>query len=354
MTHSPRYSVIVPAYNAVDVLGACLRALLDQSVPQSQYEIIVVDDGSVDATARLARGFGIQVLQQSHSGPAAARNLGAKSARGRLLLFTDADCVPIRTWITAIAGPLEDDEGVAGAKGVYRTLQRGVIPRLAQVEFEEKYARLANAQSIDFVDTASAAFRRDAFWQAGGFDQCFEQASNEDTQLSFQLAALGWRLAFAPEAVVHHLHSESLRRYLQRKWRHGYWRVRVYRRHPGKIAGDSYTPRSLQLQFAAAWLTLLLGLLPGARRAALLMLVTFVAGVVPFVRRAGQVAPALAAVMPFILYLRAMALGLGLASGVGAFAIEALQRWLARRIASRNEQLSPGQPGERSRTRPGK
>jgi cellulose synthase/poly-beta-1,6-N-acetylglucosamine synthase-like glycosyltransferase len=313
--HAIRYSVIVPAYNAQQTLEACLKALADQSVPAETFEVIVVDDGSTDATAEVAERYPVRVLRQAHAGPATARNLGARVARGRYLLFTDADCIPTRDWIEQITRPLEADERVAGVKGTYRTGQTSLVARFAQVEFEEKYAHLRQAESIDFIDTGSAAFRRDAFWEIGGFDARFRAASNEDTQLSFSLVARGWRLAFADRATVYHKHSESLTRYVLRKWRHGFWRVQVYQRHPAKMTGDSYTPRSTQLQFAGVVLAMALAPLRPSRRFAPLGLLLFLIGTVPFVRRAWSVGWDVAAATPFILLARALALASGLALG---------------------------------------
>ena len=310
-----RYSVIVPAYNARHTIGACLGALAEQTVPGAAFEVIVVDDGSTDATAEVAARHPVRVITQAHAGPATARNLGARAARGRYLLFTDADCIPTHDWVEQIARPLEADEGVAGVKGTYRTRQTSLIARFSQVEFEEKYALLSRVRDIDFIDTGSAAFRRDAFWEIGGFDTSFRAASNEDTQLSFSLVERGWRLAFADRATVYHEHSESLARYVLRKWRHGFWRVQVYRRHPAKMAGDSYTPRSTQLQFAGVVLALLLAPLRPSRRFAPLGLLLFLLGTVPFVRRAWPVGRDVAAATPLILLARALALASGLALG---------------------------------------
>jgi glycosyltransferase involved in cell wall biosynthesis len=311
-----RCSIIVPAFNAEKSLDNCLQALLAQSISRDQYEILVVDDGSHDSTAAIASRYPVTLLHQTHAGPACARNLGAREARAPFLLFTDADCEPVPTWAEAILRPLEADSRIAGCKGVYRTRQRGLIPRMAQVEFEEKYAHLRRQQSIDFVDTSSAAFRADAFWSAGGFDTSFHAASNEDTQLSFALVSQGWQLVFCDDAIVYHRHSETVAQYLRRKWRHGYWRVRVYRQYPDKMAGDSYTPRSTQVQMAAAVLSVASLLHPATRRVAVASGAAFLLATTPFVRRALGEGADVAAVVPPLLFLRALALASGLAVGV--------------------------------------
>ncbi|MBI2467114.1 MAG: glycosyltransferase family 2 protein [Candidatus Rokubacteria bacterium] len=92
---SPLASVVIPAYDAEATLPACLAALARQSLAPERFEVIVVDDGSTDATAQVAERAGVRVVRlPANAGPAAARNRGAQAARGEVLVFTDADCEP--------------------------------------------------------------------------------------------------------------------------------------------------------------------------------------------------------------------------------------------------------------------
>jgi hypothetical protein len=154
-----------------------------------------------------------------------------------------------------------------------------------------------------------------AFWLGGPFAPPSPTASNEDTLLPNTRAARAHRLVFAERAVVFHRHPESLGRYLLRKWRHGYWRVRVYRDHPRKMVGDSYTPRSTQVQFLAAPLLLACLIVPRLQRYAVGPGLAFGLAVAPFVRRAWPFGLDVAAAVPIVLFLRALALWVGLAMG---------------------------------------
>jgi lipopolysaccharide/colanic/teichoic acid biosynthesis glycosyltransferase/GT2 family glycosyltransferase len=257
----PQVSVVIPAYNAADLLPECLIALAAQDMPRNSYELIVVDDGSTDSTAELGRIHGAQVISQPNAGPAAARNQGAAAAQGELLLFTDADCAPTPGWISALTAPFTDPH-VAGAKGAYLTHQQGITPRFTQLEYEERYDRMAGLESIDFVDTYSAAYRRDVFLANGGFDTIFPTASVEDQELSFRLAEKGYRLVFVPEALVYHQHNPTVRSYFRRKYLIGYWKALLARWHPGRLVRDSHTPQTLKIQMVLLALTLL-GLVSG-------------------------------------------------------------------------------------------
>ncbi len=313
-------SVIIPAYQAAGELRACLRALNSQTVPRGWYEVIVVDDGSADDTAGVAREEGAdQVLVIPHGGPAAARNAGLEVARGEIVLFTDADCEPGPEWVERMLAPFADPE-VSGAKGTYRTRQQAIIARLVQLEYEFRYERMARAPRIDFIDTYSAAYRRSVLLQAGGFDPAFPIPSAEDVDLSFRLARAGHKLVFVPDAWVWHSHPDRLGSYLRRKARYGFWRALLYLRHPDKIQGDVHTDPSLKLQFAIlalAALSLSGGLLWRPLIVlSLAFMLAFIATTIPFARWAWRRDRAVAIAWPAVTLARVFVQGASLALGL--------------------------------------
>jgi lipopolysaccharide/colanic/teichoic acid biosynthesis glycosyltransferase/GT2 family glycosyltransferase len=316
-------SVIVPAHNAAQTIEECIEALLKQSVPQKRYEIIVVDDGSSDDTATLARSYGVRVLTQPHRGPGAARNVGAGQATGEILLFTDADCAPTRTWIEEMTRPFADPE-VVGVKGTYLTRQRELVARFVQIEYEDKYDRMARQERIDFVDTYSAGYRRDVFLANGGFDTTFPTASVEDQELSFRLARKGYKMVFAPQARVYHYHDVSLGEYVRRKFNIGYWKALLTQWHPERLVRDSHTPQTLKLQIILLGLgvvsLLVAPLWPRSLWIAGGMTGLFLISTFSFVTKATRKNLAVALASPFILALRAASLGLGFALGKARFA----------------------------------
>ena len=244
---NPRFSIIIPAYNAEKTLSACLESLADQSVAKEDYEIIVVDDGSTDGTAKIAKKFDVKYIFQTNQGPAAARNKGAGAAAAQIILFTDADCVPDHNWIREMVSPFGDRE-IVGVKGAYKTRQTKLAARFAQAEFEDRYDLLKKSSTIDMIDTYSAAYKKDIFLSIGGFDESFPVANNEDTDLSYRLSASGHKLVFNPVAFVYHTHPDTFVKYLKLKFRRGYWRMVVYRRYPDKAVKDSYTPAVIKIQ----------------------------------------------------------------------------------------------------------
>ncbi|MCU0521981.1 MAG: flippase-like domain-containing protein [Anaerolineae bacterium] len=313
-------SVIVPAYNEGEQVGVCVRALAEQSVARGDYEILVVDDASIDATAAIAQAAGAdRVLTIEHGGAAAARNAGLRAASGEVVLFTDADCAPCHEWIESMVRHFRDP-AVMGVKGTYRTRQGSLIARLVQLEFEMRYERMATLPEIDFIDTYAAAYRRHVLVEEGGFDVDYPVPSAEDVDLSFRLSQRGYHLVFAPEAWVWHTHPVSLYAYLRRKMRFGYWRALLYLRYPAKIGGDAHTDPALKVQFGLVALVLLFGvgglLWPPLWLAAGLCLAAFLLTTMSFVRWAWRRDRAVALVWPGVALLRVALQGAGLAVGL--------------------------------------
>lgn len=320
-------SVVIPAQNAASTIAACLTALQQQTVTADTYEVIVVDDGSTDETAVIATNHGATVIRHSQRrGAAAARNSGIQAAQGTIICFTDADCQPDPDWIAQISQPLCQQPDIIGSKGIYGSRQRQLVARFVQIEYEDKYDLLQGQETIDFIDTYSAAYRRDVLLANDGFDENVYYV--EDQELSFRLAARGYKMVFQPAARVFHQHSDTLVKYGRKKFQIGYWKAQIIRRFPNRAVKDSHTPQVLKLQMllVAAWLGLLpawlLGQLlwpPSAFLAAGLLLLTlllFWATTIPFVKKAWPKDRAVALASPPLLAVRALALGLGYGWGL--------------------------------------
>ncbi|MBP1711749.1 MAG: spsQ 3 [Deltaproteobacteria bacterium] len=309
-----RYSVVIPAYNAGRTLPDTLTALKQQTISHEEYEVIVVDDGSTDDTADAARRFGVNCIGQPNRGPAAARNHGARVAKGDIILFTDADCSPDRDWLRQMTLPFQNEKTI-GVKGAYRTNQKTLAARFAQAEFEDRYDLLGKADAIDMVDTYSAAFRKDMFIKIGLFDESFPVANNEDTELSYRMCAAGYRLEFNPEAIVYHLHPDSFVKYLRLKFKRGYWRMIVYRNYPGKAIKDTYTPIVIKLQTMMAACSILSVLFSIASPVLLkltgLLFLGIMASSIPFSVKTFKKDPIIALISPLVVLGRSLSFALG-------------------------------------------
>ena len=312
-------SIIIPTFNGGARIAGCLDALLKQTSGRDA-EILVVDDGSTDNTEEVVTAYpGIRLVSQSNGGPAAARNRGVLEARGTIVLFTDDDCVPTSGWLAAMTDPFKDPD-VVGVKGVYRTHQRRLVARFVQVEYEDKYRLMSHRPEIDFVDTYSAAFRRDRFLEVNGFDTSFPVACAEDVDLSYRMSARGWTMKFVPTAVVYHTHPDTLWSYLKKKYKFAFWRILAIRNNPNKAIRDSHTPQvmKLQLLFAPALLLAIAAdlLIHPKISATLLAWFGFVVSTLPFAWRAIAKDPVVGLLSPGLLAVRACAQGSGVAAGL--------------------------------------
>jgi len=220
MSSSTVFSIVVPTFNRPRPLAECLSALARLDYPRSNYEVIVADDGGssdLDEEVRpFARELGIRVVRQENSGPARARNLGASIACGRFLAFTDDDCQPAPSWLTALEARLTEhpDRLIGGA--VVNALKENPYAVASQIITDVAYAHYnRDLQNPRFFASNNLAVAVCLFHEADGFNQCFDLSAAEDRDFCDSWQNRGSRLAWAPEAVVYHRHSMGLR---------GFWR----------------------------------------------------------------------------------------------------------------------------------
>lgn len=311
-------SIIIPTFKGASRIGRCLDALLLQTKGRG-IEIVVVNDGSPDDTAgTMSRYPDVRLINQTNAGPAAARNRGALDATGSIILFTDDDCVPTPGWIDAMLNPFDDPQ-VVGVKGVYRTHQEQLVARFVQIDYEDRYRLMSRHEFIDFIDTYSAGFRRDRFLEMDGYDTSFPVACSEDAELSYRMAGRGWKMKFAPNAVVYHTHPDTLSSYLCKKYKFAYWRVLAVRKNPSKAVKDSHTPQlmKLQLLFLPALAGAVIFDMAVAPRLSLsaAVIAAFLLSTLPFSLRAIRKDLAVGLLSPALLALRSGAQLLGVAAG---------------------------------------
>ena len=223
-----RVSVVVPTCRRPHLLDRCLAALDEQDFDPAAYEVIVVDDGPCDETRRLVADWArrarpaVRYLAAGCAhGPAAARNRGWRAARGDIIAFTDDDCLPAPTWLTAGAAAFVD--GVAAVSG------RVVVPLPpTPTDYERDVAGLARSEFV----TANCFYRRAVLAAAGGFDEHFTIPWREDTDLYFTLLERDCRVARAAEAVVVHPVRPAGWGVSLRQQRKSMFNALLYKKHP--------------------------------------------------------------------------------------------------------------------------
>jgi glycosyltransferase involved in cell wall biosynthesis len=202
MSGVPRVTVIMPVLNEARRVSACLDALAAQEGAPS-FEMIVVDNGSHDPTPDLVRshGIGARLETEPARGPYAARNTGIAAARGEIVAFTDADCLPDRRWLAEGVAAMDAGADLAGG----RVVQMGsanptVWERYDRATYldQDLYIRIEN-----FAATANLFVRAKVFADLGGFVP--QLTASGDQELCRRAVRAGYRLVYAPECrVLHH------------------------------------------------------------------------------------------------------------------------------------------------------
>jgi len=205
----PRVSVVIPVYNAEATLAECLTRLCNSTY--SDFEVVLVDDGSTDQTAVIAANFPVRIVPtEGRVGPGAARNLGARAAEGELLFFIDSDVMVRPDTVARVAAALEEDGGVAGVCGVQAAemRHRNLVSQYKNLWMRWTYVRKRG--DVPLFYTTAAAIKRMAFLTAGGFDPGYGTPNVEDTAFGQRLARLGIRIRVDPELEVEHVKRYSL------------------------------------------------------------------------------------------------------------------------------------------------
>ena len=172
----PRFSVVVPAHNEADGLAATLEALRAQDV-DAAYEVLVVDNASTDATAAIARAYGVRVVPEPRRGVCQARQSGVDAAEGEIVASTDADSVVPRDWLRRLDLTLRADPTLVAVAGPCRYADppwwAAVFPPLFFVVVDRLHARTGR---LLYLTATNVAFRRDGF---PGYDVRLTQGGDE-------------------------------------------------------------------------------------------------------------------------------------------------------------------------------
>lgn len=205
----PPLSVVVPAHNAATTLPRCLAAITS-SAPKGT-EIIVVDDGSTDDTAAIARGFGATMVHHDHAtGPARARNAGVARSNATVVLFVDADVEVAGDAIERVLDTLNAHPDLSAVFGSYDdSPAAGTLVSDYRNLLHHFVHQQANEASTSFW-AGLGAIRRSVLDACGGFDERYAQPSIEDIELGARLSAAGRRIRLDKSVRGTHLKRWTL------------------------------------------------------------------------------------------------------------------------------------------------
>jgi glycosyltransferase involved in cell wall biosynthesis len=228
-----RISFIVPVYNDEKTVGKAIASILSQRIPDREgvqnvepiVEIIVVDDGSTEGSARVVRERfpEITLVTQPNGGEASALNEGLKHCTGNFVAIVEADVALYPGWLEILSAEF-DDPFVMGAGGYLVTPPSDPwIARIAGYEVELKFA--TKERITGHITSANALYRREAFERFGGFDEHLRNASL-DSDFNSRIVAGGYKLIYNKDARAQHHYKPRFSDYLRRQY--AYARYRMY------------------------------------------------------------------------------------------------------------------------------
>ncbi len=231
-------TVYIPAYNVSEFLPRSIESLLAQSHPPD--EILIIDDGSRDATPEIAQRYPQITLirHERNRGLAAARNTAFQKARNEYVASIDADVVADPNWLAALIPNMQNPK-IAGVGGrLIEGVRRTVADRWRCAHMPQEWG----PDPIDdprFLFGCNNLFRKSAVLEAGGYDEAM-RTNGEDADLSRKLHERGWKLFYDPNARATHLRHDTIRSVLD-----AYWRWLFY--------GSKWYPKGMRLITVCAY-----------------------------------------------------------------------------------------------------
>lgn len=223
-----KFSIIIPSHNRPERLRSCLEAISRLSYPSSDFEVVVVDDGSPrplrDAvTAKpFAQPFALRFLRQQNAGPATARNLATDSAAGRWLVFLDDDCVPRPDWLSQFDEAVGRHPACLLAGRTRNGRPSNIFAETNQSLVDFVVDWFHDAQSPHrFFPSNNIAVPANAFREIGGFDESFPAAGGEDREFCSRWLASGRSMVRVHDAWIDHYHPQDLISFLRMHYRYG-------------------------------------------------------------------------------------------------------------------------------------
>ena len=228
----PRVSVVVASYNGAATLDECLSSLERLTYPD--YEIIVIDDGSRDATAEIAGRYRVHCIRVENGGLSRARNLGIAAASGAIVAFLDSDAFADPDWLYFLVTSLEEQDAAAVGGPNLSPAGDGFVAQCVDRAPGNPTHVLIDDELAEHVPGCNMAFRKSALEALGGFD-AVHRAAGDDVDVCWKLLARGQRIAFSPGGFVWHHRRASVRAFLRQQRGYGYAEGHLKRSYPGRF-----------------------------------------------------------------------------------------------------------------------
>lgn len=228
----PVISVIIPVHNGENTIEKCLDSIIDQSI--SEFEVVVVDNASNDATKDLIYAYSIKDRRiryffEVKKGRGHARARGIECSRGSILAWTDADCVVPHNWLEQLTGPISRGEEMV-VQGNEDFINSGYWSIQTQEAGQRHMDDQVKQQHyIDHVDTKNLGIKKDLLIKIGGFNRRLKAL--EDFELKVRLKKAGKKIFYMRDLRVKHFHRERFKDLFRSRFEQGYWAAVIFFLH---------------------------------------------------------------------------------------------------------------------------
>ena len=220
-----RVSLYIPCYNAQGYINKCLEAVLRQSYPVD--EILVIDDGSTDATAAAASRYPVRIIRSEYNrGLASARNTALRQAKNNFVASVDADCVIGRDWLKECMKNFGSPK-VAMVGGRLEEAHNNEIADCWRGTHLKHHWGEENMTNPVFLSGSNLVMRKDLVGLAGFYDEKRYRNNYEDVDLSLRVKRLGFNLVYAPAAEALHIRRDTIISALETFWK---WKFPDYKK----------------------------------------------------------------------------------------------------------------------------
>jgi O-antigen biosynthesis protein len=229
----PMVSVVICAYNAERTMRPCLESL--RRIDYPNFEVIIVDDGSRDATADISMDFPeFRLIRQPNKGLSVARNVGMHAARGEIVAYTDSDCVVDPHWLTLMVRSMVENnfDGCGGPN--YAPHEEGWIEASCAASPGAPCHVLVAEDRAEHLAGCNMVFRKAALEKIGGFDAQFRTAG-DDVDICWRMLEAGYKLGFSPAAFVWHFRRNTIKAYYGQQRGYGRAEAMLYPKYPERF-----------------------------------------------------------------------------------------------------------------------
>jgi glycosyltransferase involved in cell wall biosynthesis len=236
-------SIIIPSYNSQQTIGKCLDSIFSSDYPKNKYEVVVVDDCSTDNSANIVKTYPCKLIKlNKNSGPATARNSGAKKSRGDILVFIDSDVVIEKNTFNLTASSFNKESACLTAINTKKSDYNFSTDFLNLLDY---FIFLKSPRYVILPCTSYCAIKKNIFEDLGGFNENYKKSHVEDLELGIRLVNKGYKIYLNKKLKFTHLKKYTFLNFLKHGFFRSFYRIKILLNGKYTKTTSSYYPLNI-------------------------------------------------------------------------------------------------------------